>query len=62
MVNRPFALSKKLTLTYEDIYPREYQTVRGARRGIDHYFKLYQTETLRLSLPNGRGWPRTPWY
>jgi hypothetical protein len=62
MVNRPFDLLKKLTLTYEDIYPRDYQSVRGTRRGIDQYFKLYETETLRLSLPNGRGWVRTPRY
>lgn len=38
------------SLKYEDIYPKDYQTVREARGGIKRYFILYNTVRLHQSL------------
>jgi len=38
------------SLKYDEVYPNDYQTVRDARRGIDRYFRLYNTERLHQSL------------
>lgn len=38
------------SLKYEDVYPKDYQTVREARQGIEQYFVLYNTERLHQAL------------
>lgn len=38
------------SLKYENIYINDYQTVREARQGINHYFVLYNTERLHEAL------------
>lgn len=38
------------SLKYEDIYLKDYQSVKEARRGIDKYFSFYNNERLHQSL------------
>jgi putative transposase len=38
------------SLKYEEVYLKDYQTVREARYGIDQYFTLYNTERLHQAL------------
>lgn len=38
------------SLKYEDIYLKDYQSVRKARQGIDKYFSFYNNERLHQSL------------
>jgi putative transposase len=38
------------SLKYEDIYLKDYQSVKEARQGIDKYFCFYNNERLHQSL------------
>jgi putative transposase len=38
------------SLKYDEVYLNDYQTVNDARKGIDRYFGLYNTERLHQSL------------
>ena len=44
------------TVKYEDIYLKEYETVRRLRRGLEDYFRFYCFERFHQSLDY-----RTPW-
>lgn len=44
------------TVKYEDLYLKDYETVRGLRRGLEDYFKFYCFERFHQSLDY-----RTPW-
>jgi len=44
------------TVKYEDLYLKEYETVRGLRRGLEDYFHFYCFERFHQSLDY-----RTPW-
>ena len=38
------------TLKYEDVYPRSYNTIKEAKKGIDEYINIYNSERLHSSL------------
>lgn len=38
------------TLKYEDVYPKSYNTMKGARVGIDEYINIYNSQRLHSSL------------
>ena len=43
------------TVKYEEVYLKDYQTVREAYTGLEKYFQFYNTERLHFSLED-----RTP--
>jgi len=38
------------TLKYEDVYPRSYNTIKEAKKGIEEYINIYNSERLHSSL------------
>jgi putative transposase len=38
------------TLKYEDVYPKSYNTIKEAKKGIDEYINIYNSERLHSSL------------
>ncbi len=38
------------TLKYEDVYPASYKNIKEARKGIEEYIKIYNSERLHSTL------------
>ena len=38
------------SLKYEDIYIKQYESVRDLRQGIDRYFRFYNTERFHQGI------------
>jgi putative transposase len=38
------------SVKYEEVYPKQYETVKEAKQGLDSYLKLYNSERLHQSL------------
>jgi putative transposase len=44
------------SVKYEEVYLKDYSTVREAIRGLNAYFRFYNTERLHQSLENNTPW------
>ena len=38
------------TLKYEEVYPASYKNIKEAKRGIEEYIKIYNSERLHSAL------------
>ena len=38
------------TLKYEDVYPKNYKTIKEARNGISEYINIYNTKRIHSAI------------